>query len=93
MMITKKHLARRTFLRGLGTTLALPLLDSMVPAFADTKTSAAKPVVRLGFTYVPNGIIMDRWTPAADGTGRPHASAWAPAATRARARGRAAARA
>jgi hypothetical protein len=67
MIISKKHLARRTFLRGLGTTLALPLLDSMVPAFADTKTLAAKPV-RLGFVYVPNGIIMDRWTPNADGT-------------------------
>ena len=48
------------------TTLALPLLDSMVPAFADTKTLAARPV-RLGFVYVPNGIIMDRWTPNADG--------------------------
>jgi Protein of unknown function (DUF1552) len=67
MIISKKHLARRTFLRGLGTTLALPLLDSMVPAFADTRTAAAKPV-RLGFVYVPNGIIMDRWTPKADGT-------------------------
>jgi hypothetical protein len=67
MIVTKKHLARRTFLRGLGTTLALPLLDSMVPAFGDTGTLAARPV-RLGFVYVPNGIIMDRWTPRADGT-------------------------
>jgi hypothetical protein len=66
MIVLKKHLSRRTLLRGLGTTLALPLLDSMVPAFADTKTMAAKPV-RLGFVYVPNGIIMDRWTPHADG--------------------------
>ena len=66
MILSKKHLSRRTLLRGLGTTLALPLLDSMVPAFADTKTMAAKPV-RLGFVYVPNGMIMDRWTPNADG--------------------------
>jgi len=69
MIATKKHLPRRAFLRGLGTTLALPLLDAMVPAFAATPKSAAKPPVRMGFVYVPNGIIMDRWTPAAPGTG------------------------
>lgn len=69
MIVTKKHLPRRAFLRGLGTTLALPLLDSMVPAFAAPARSAAKPTVRLGFVYVPNGIIMDRWTPSAAGTG------------------------
>ena len=68
MIVTKKHLPRRTFLRGLGTTLSLPLLDSMVPAFAATSKTAAKPTVRMGFVYVPNGIIMDRWTPAAEGT-------------------------
>jgi hypothetical protein len=67
MIVTKKHLARRAFLRGLGTTLALPLLDSMVPAFAATPKSAASPAVRLGFVYVPNGIIMDRWKPSAEG--------------------------
>jgi hypothetical protein len=66
MIITKKHLARRTFLRGLGTTLALPLLDSMVPAFAASTSAAAKPAVRLGFVYVPNGIIMDRWRPVGE---------------------------
>jgi hypothetical protein len=67
MIITKKSLPRRTFLRGLGTTLALPLMDSMVPALA--APSSAKPVVRLGFVYHATGMIMDRWTPATEGTG------------------------
>ena len=69
MIVTKKHLSRRSILRGLGTTLALPLLDSMVPAFGATPKSAANAPVRLGFVYVPNGIIMNRWTPSADGKG------------------------
>ncbi len=68
MMITQKALPRRTFLRGVGTTLALPLLDSMVPALA-AATSAAKPAVRLAFVYHPTGAIMSRWTPAAEGAG------------------------
>jgi hypothetical protein len=63
MMITKKSLARRTFLRGLGTTIALPLLDSMLPA----ATIATKPAVRLAFVYHPVGMIMARWTPAVEG--------------------------
>ncbi|MDR3703424.1 MAG: DUF1552 domain-containing protein [Candidatus Sulfopaludibacter sp.] len=67
MIITKKSLARRAFLRGLGTTLALPFLDAMVPALK--AGTAAKPSVRTAFVYVPNGIIMKDWTPAADGTG------------------------
>ena len=67
MIISKKHLPRRTFLRGLGTTLALPLLDAMVPALAATRATAAKPAPRLFIGYVPNGIIMDKWTPAAEG--------------------------
>ena len=67
MIITKHSLPRRTFLRGAGATLALPLLDSMVPAFAAGRRSAAKPVPRLFTGYVPNGVIMDRWTPAAEG--------------------------
>lgn len=67
MMITKKTLPRRAFLRGLGTSLALPFLDAMVPAFG--ATAGAKPAVRLAFVYVPNGIIMKGWTPAAEGTG------------------------
>jgi len=65
--ITRKHLSRRTLLRGLGTTLALPLLDSMVPALRAAKTTAAAPAVRLGFVYVPNGIIPGAWTPATEG--------------------------
>ena len=67
MMIFKKAIPRRTFLQGFGATLALPLLDGMVPAFASTMDTAAKPVVRLGFVYVPNGIIMDKWTPKTEG--------------------------
>ena len=64
MIVLQKSLPRRTFLRGLGATVALPLLDAMVPAFASTG-SAAAPVRRLGFVYIPNGAIMDKWTPAA----------------------------
>jgi len=67
MIVTKKSLPRRTFLRGLGTTLALPFLDSMVPAMA--ATSALKPALRLAFVYHPVGMIMNRWTPAAEGSG------------------------
>jgi len=66
MMITKKSLPRRTFLRGVGASLALPLLDSMVPAFAAVRNSAARPVPRLFTGYVPNGVLLDKWTPAGD---------------------------
>lgn len=69
MIITKKHLPRRTFLRGLGATVALPLLDSMVPALTAQEATAAKPVHRLGIVYVPNGIYMPNWTPTGDGRG------------------------
>ncbi len=69
MFIAKKHLPRRTFLRGVGVTLALPLLDSMIPAQTLTRKTAAAPLSRLGFVYVPHGAIMDQWTPAADGAG------------------------
>jgi hypothetical protein len=69
MIVTKKSLARRSFLRGLGATVTLPLLDAMVPAFAGASTTAAKPAVRTAFVYVPNGIILDRWTPAVEGPG------------------------
>jgi hypothetical protein len=64
MTIMKKALARRTFLRGLGTVMALPLLDSMIPAFA----SSSKSPIRLGFVYVPNGIIPKDWLPKSEGT-------------------------
>jgi hypothetical protein len=68
MIITKKCLPRRSFLRGAGAMIALPLLESMVPAFTALAKTAAAPVRRLGVVYVPNGIIMDKWTPAEVGT-------------------------
>jgi hypothetical protein len=67
MMITKKHLSRRTFLQGLGAAVSLPLLDSMVPALAATKSTAAAPVKRLGIIYVPHGADMSRFTPKNEG--------------------------
>jgi hypothetical protein len=70
MIVTKKHLPRRTFLRGLmGTTIALPLLDSMVPALTAATQTAANPKTRMGFVYVPHGAVMDKWTPATEGAG------------------------
>jgi hypothetical protein len=69
MIVTGKHLPRRLFLRGLGTTLALPFLDAMVPALAAPRLGATKPVVRLGFVYVPNGIIGAGWAPSGEGAG------------------------
>jgi hypothetical protein len=64
MIITQKALPRRTFLRGMGATLALPLLDAMVPAArAATKTAAALPVRRLGYVFMPMGCDQPRWTP------------------------------
>ena len=69
MFITKKSLPRRTFLRGMGATLALPLLDSMIPARTLLAQTAAKPLPRLGFVYVPHGAIYDKWTPATTGAG------------------------
>src|SRR5579872_6940157 len=69
MMIFKKALPRRTFLRGAGAAIALPLLDSMVPAFAGPLNTVAKPALRVGFVYVPLGVIMNKWTPATEGAG------------------------
>jgi hypothetical protein len=63
MMVFKKAIPRRAFLRGAGAALALPLLDSMVPAFA----APAAPALRLGFVYCPNGMIVDQWRPGAEG--------------------------
>jgi hypothetical protein len=59
MIITKKAIPRRTILRGMGTALALPLLESMVPALAAMESTAAKRATRLSFVYSPNGMIMD----------------------------------
>ena len=71
MIITKRALPRRTVLRGIGATLALPLLDAMVPALSASTATAAAPVRRLGFLYLPNGVAMtddvNYWTP--DGVG------------------------
>jgi hypothetical protein len=67
MLITKTHLDRRTFLRGMGATVALPLLDAMIPAGTALAATAARPAPRLAFVYFPHGAIMDGWTPAADG--------------------------
>ena len=66
MIITKKALPRRTFLRGMGASLALPLLDAMVPAMTAQASTAAAPVRRLGFVYMPMGSDIKRWTPPGD---------------------------
>jgi hypothetical protein len=63
MIITKMALARRTFLRGIGASLALPLLDAMVPSMTALTRTAAEPVRRLGFVYMPMGCDITRWTP------------------------------
>ena len=74
MFITKRALPRRTFLRGVGATLGLPLLDAMVPALSAMAQTAANPVRRLGFIYLPNGVArnftgINYWTPSGEGTG------------------------
>ncbi|HYL34526.1 MAG TPA: DUF1552 domain-containing protein [Bryobacteraceae bacterium] len=66
MIVTGKHLSRRTLLRGIGTAIALPMLDCMTPAFA-APSRAAKSPMRLAFAYVPNGVMMNDWTPALEG--------------------------
>ena len=68
MMMFKQAIPRRTFLRGLGTTLALPLLDGMIPAFARAAETPAT-AKRLSIVYLPNGVMMDKWTPTTEGTG------------------------
>lgn len=68
MIITRKSLPRRTFLRGVGASLALPLLDAMIPAATAATKTPAKPVKRLGFVFMPMGCDLSRWTPpGADG--------------------------
>jgi hypothetical protein len=67
MIITKKALPRRTFLRGMGATVALPLLDAMVPSMTAFARTAAAPVRRLGFVYMPMGCDLPRWTPPGEG--------------------------
>jgi len=67
MFITKKHLTRRTVLRGAGTALALPLLDAMIPARTALAQTAANPTPHLGFIYFPHGAVMNKWTPTGEG--------------------------
>src|SRR5262247_1034620 len=76
MFITKKHLSRRTVLKGAGVSLALPLLDAMIPAATALAQTAASPKLRAGFFYIPHGAIMgntafgpemDHWTPSGSG--------------------------
>ena len=68
-VIRKKHLSRRTLLRGAGTAIALPLLDSMIPAATALAQTAAVPRSRLACIYIPHGAVMSRWTPATEGRG------------------------
>jgi hypothetical protein len=68
MIAMRKSISRRTVLRGIGTAIALPLLDAMVPALTSAQTTAAKPVRRFGVVYHPNGVIYDKWLPKGTGT-------------------------
>ena len=63
MFISRRSLPRRTFLRGMGAALALPFLESMVPAFTAMAQTAASPQRRLGFVYFPNGAVIDTGSP------------------------------
>ncbi len=66
-VITKKHLSRRTLLRGVGAAVSLPLLDSMLPAQTPLAKTAANPEIKLGLCFIPHGAVMANWTPAAEG--------------------------
>ena len=67
--LTKRHLSRRALLRGAGAALALPLLESMIPAGTLRAAPASVPRARLACIYIPHGAVMSKWTPATDGTG------------------------
>lgn len=67
MFITKRHLSRRTLLRGVGVSLSLPLLNAMIPAATALAQTAAARKPRMGFFYFPHGAVMEKWTPAKDG--------------------------
>lgn len=67
MIVTGKHLSRRSLLRGAGALIGLPLLDAMMPALAWARPAKKQPPLRLGFVYVPNGMVMSNWTPATQG--------------------------
>src|SRR5690349_6175377 len=66
--LTKKYIPRRTFLRGIGTAVSLPLLESMVPAQTPLAKTAANPQIRLGLCFIPHGAVMANWTPVGEGT-------------------------
>jgi hypothetical protein len=68
MFITKKHVSRRLFLKGAGVTIALPFLESMVPAATPLQQTAARAKTRFGAIYFPHGATMDKWTPQGEGT-------------------------
>src|SRR4051812_10592145 len=68
MFISKKSISRRAVLRGAGATIALPLLDAMIPAGVALAQTAAKPLPRMGFVYFPHGAIMKAWSPEKTGT-------------------------
>jgi uncharacterized protein DUF1552 len=80
MIITQKHLPRRTFLRGAGTALALPLLDAMIPALRADRLTAAAPVRRLGFVFYTLGVDQAKWRPTGEGAGYQLSEALAPLA-------------
>jgi hypothetical protein len=63
MFLTRKHLSRRTVLKGVGASIALPLLDAMIPAHTAFAQTAAKPATRLGFVYFPHGALQNEWEP------------------------------
>jgi hypothetical protein len=67
MIALRKSIPRRTVLRGLGASLALPLLDGMIPALTARAQTAAAPVHRFGVVYVPNGMVMENYLPATEG--------------------------
>src|SRR5262245_42984446 len=67
MFITKMSVPRRAFLRGAGVAMALPLLDAMVPALSAFSSSTARSKMRLGFIYIPNGVVMKKWMPISQG--------------------------
>ena len=77
MFLTRKHLSRRTLLKGIGASISLPLLDAMIPAGTAFAQTAAKPIQRLGFLYFQHGDLKDEWqnirnsTGGAAGTRRP----------------------
>src|SRR2546425_537560 len=68
MFITKRHIPRRTFLRGMGVSVALPFMEAMLPAQTALKNTAAAPTPRFTFIYVPHGMIIGELMPATEGT-------------------------